>query len=187
MAQSWRVTLSHPKDRGRKPRPPLDSARLRDLALHYVGRFATTRAKLNAYLKRKIGERGWDDAAPPDIEALSAQFVALGYIDDAGYAAMKAGALTRRGFGTRRVSEALRAAGVGEGDSAPALDDAAAERWASAEAFAKRKRLGPYADAPVAREKRDKQIAAFLRAGHDYAMARRWIDAAPGEMPERDE
>ena len=187
MAQTWRVTLSHPSDRGKKPRPPLNEARLRDLALHYVGRFATTRAKLNAYLKRKIVERGWDGGTAPDIEALSAQFVTLGYIDDAGYAAMKAGALTRRGFGTRRVSEALRAAGIDETDRAPALDDAAAERWSSADAFARRKRLGPYADTPVAREKRDKQIAAFLRAGHDYTMARRWIDALPGEIPDRDD
>lgn len=187
MAQKWRVPAFSPSDRAKKPRPPLDETRLRDLALHYVGRFATTRAKLIAYLRRKIMERGWDGPRPPDIEALAAQLAELGYIDDAGFAAMKGAALTRRGFGTRRVGEALRAAGVEEADRAPALEDAGAARWAAAEAFAKRKRLGPYATAPVEREKRDKQIAAFLRAGHDYAMARRWIDAAPGEIPDRDE
>lgn len=187
MAQKWRVPSFSPSNRAKKPPPPLTDAKLRDLALHYVGRFATTRAKLAAYLSRKIRERGWDDAQPPDLQALAEQFAELGYIDDASFAAMKGAALTRRGFGTRRVGEALRAAGVEEEDSAPALDDAAAERWASADAFARRKRLGPYAAAPVERDKRDKHIAAFLRAGHNYAMARRWIDAAPGEMPEREE
>ncbi|RVT40340.1 RecX family transcriptional regulator [Sphingobium algorifonticola] len=181
------MTLSPPPDRGRKPRPPLDPARLRDLALHYVGRFATTRAKLEAYLQRKVRERGWDGPMPPDIAGLGAQCVDLGYIDDAGYAAMKAGALTRRGFGTRRVRAALRAAGVEEADGAAALDNAAAERWAAAEALAKRKRIGPFADAPVPRDRRNKQIAAFLRAGHDHAMARRWIDAQPGEIPDRED
>jgi regulatory protein len=187
VAQKWRVPTYPTSDRARKPRPPLNETRLRDLALHYVGRFATTRAKLIAYLRRKITERGWEDANAPDPQGIAARLVELGYIDDAGFAATKGAALTRRGFGTRRVGEALRAAGVEENDRAPALDDATSARWAAADAFARRKRLGPYAAAPVEREKRDKQIAAFLRAGHDYATARRWIDAAPGEMPERDE
>ncbi|MGK2910893.1 MAG: regulatory protein RecX [Sphingobium sp.] len=174
-------------DRARKPKPPLNETRLRDLALHYVGRFATTRAKLISYLGRKLMERGWDEPQPADPHGLATRLAELGYIDDAGFAAMKGAALTRRGFGTRRVGEALRAAGVEETDRAPALDDAASAKWAAAEAFARRKRLGPYATSPVERDKRDKQIAAFLRAGHDYAMARIWLDAAPGEMPERDE
>ena len=38
----------------RKPRPPLNSEKLNELALAYVGRFATTRAKLRSYLKRKV-------------------------------------------------------------------------------------------------------------------------------------
>jgi len=181
------VTFSSASDRSRKSKPPLNETRLRDLALHYVGRFATTRAKLISYLGRKLMERGWDGPQPADLHGLAGQLAELGYIDDAGFATMKGAALTRRGFGTRRVGEALRAAGVEETDRAPALDDAALAKWAAAETFARRKRLGPYATAPVERDKRDKQIAAFLRAGHDYAMARTWIDAAPGEMPERDE
>ena len=44
----------------RKPRPPLNAAKLEELALGYVGRFATSRAKLLSYLKRKLRERGWD-------------------------------------------------------------------------------------------------------------------------------
>ncbi|AUW60157.1 RecX family transcriptional regulator [Sphingobium sp. SCG-1] len=181
------MTTSPSFDRAKKPRPPLNETKLRDLALHYVGRFATTRSKLIAYLNRKINERGWDGPQPPDPVELAGRLAELGYIDDAGFAAMKGAALTRRGFGTRRVGEALRAAGVDETDRAPAMDDAASAKWAAADAFARRKRLGPYAAAPVEREKRDKQIAAFLRAGHDYAMARIWIDAAPGEIPEREE
>ncbi len=41
----------------RKP-SPLTATRLQDLALSYVARFATTRAKLEAYLVRKLRERG---------------------------------------------------------------------------------------------------------------------------------
>ena len=53
--------------------------------------------------------------------------------------------------------------------------------------FARRKRIGPYATAPLDPKQREKAIAAFLRAGHAYALARRWVDAAPGEVMEEDE
>ena len=39
--------------------PPLDEAGLNELALAYVARYATSRAKLLAYLARKLRERGW--------------------------------------------------------------------------------------------------------------------------------
>ena len=43
----------------RRPRPPLEQEKLSELALSYVGRFATSRAKLATYLERKVRERGW--------------------------------------------------------------------------------------------------------------------------------
>ena len=39
--------------------------------------------------------------------------------------------------------------------------------------LARRKRIGPYATAPLDPKQREKAIAAFLRAGHAYALARR--------------
>ena len=55
VAQSWRVK-SRP---AKRPRPPLDPEGLERLGLFYAGRYATTRAKLAAYLRRKLRERGW--------------------------------------------------------------------------------------------------------------------------------
>src|SRR5690606_22662366 len=43
----------------RRAPKPLDAARLDELALTYVARFATSAAKLERYLKRKLRERGW--------------------------------------------------------------------------------------------------------------------------------
>ena len=106
--------------KSRKRRPPLDAARLDELALVYVGRFATTRAKLSSYLARKIRERGWEDARPADVEGVVERLSALGYVDDAAYALSKSRALTGRGFGARRVRQSLRAAGIAEEDCAPA-------------------------------------------------------------------
>jgi regulatory protein len=162
----------------------LDEARLGELALRYVGRYATTRAKLRTYLARKIAERGWAGDVPADPDAIVARFADLGYVDDAGFAAMKGAALSRRGYGARRVAESLRAAGIEDADRAEAQDTALEAHWAAAQALAKRKRIGPFAREPAERNVREKQIAAFLRAGHDFATARAWVYAEPGAIPD---
>lgn len=169
---------------GRKPRPPLDPESLRELALRYVARFATSRAKLLAYLQRKLQERGWDGEAPPNAELLVERLCELRYVDDSSYAAMKSASLSRRGYGSRRIAQSLRADGIAEADREEADARTLAESWTAADRFARRKRLGPYATERPDPKQREKWIAAFLRAGHSYATARRWTDAPPGEPPE---
>src|SRR5688500_2515206 len=105
---------ARPERRERKPPRPLDPARLEELALSYVARFATSAGKLEAYLNRKLRERGWEGDGDPDASALIARFVAAGYVDDEAWARSKAGSLLRRGYGARRVSQALGAAGIAE-------------------------------------------------------------------------
>ncbi|ETI65575.1 regulatory protein RecX [Sphingobium sp. C100] len=166
---------------GKRLPTPLDEAALRDLALRHVARFATSRGKLLAYLNRKLRERGWGGERPADPETLADHFVDLHYIDDAGYAAMKSASLARRGYGARRVEEELRAAGIAQSDREQADAQTRRDAWSAADRFARRKRLGPYAVGPLDPRQREKAIAAFLRAGHDYALARRWVDAAPGQ------
>ncbi len=171
----------------KKPAPPLNNDKLRGLALHYAGRYATTRAKLSAYLSRKIRERGWNEGeAFPDINSLADQFAALGYVNDALYAEGRARSLARRGYGERRLEQDLRAAGIDEKDGQVAFEHAATERVSAALALAKRKRIGPFAVEPSTPEKRQKQMALMLRSGHDFGLARRIIDAEPGEKIEED-
>lgn len=167
----------------KRPAPPLDEDSLRDLALRYVARFATSRGKLIAYLDRKLRERGWAGERAADAALLADRFADLGYIDDAGFATMKSAALNRRGYGGRRIDENLRAAGISErmrADAAEQTDD-----WAAADRFARRRRIGPYAVTVMDEKARNRAIAAFLRAGHDFDTTRRWVDARPGEPPDR--
>ncbi|HEX7855957.1 MAG TPA: RecX family transcriptional regulator [Sphingobium sp.] len=171
-----------PKHQKAAPKP-LDSARLEELALHYAARFATSRAKLSDYLTRKLRERGWAGESTPDIGALIERLAELRYVDDNAFAAMRGTALTRRGYGPRRVAQALDAAGIAGEDLGEALDRSRRESWRAADTFARKRRIGPYAERKVEREGRQKQIAAFVRAGHDFATAALWVDAAPGEPP----
>ena len=107
------------REKRRKPARPLDEATLRDLAMSYVARFATTGAKLERYLARKLRERGVveDDTGrswEPDVGALVASFVEAGYVDDEAYARARSRDLSARGYGARRVDQALYAAGVAQ-------------------------------------------------------------------------
>jgi regulatory protein len=175
----------------------LDEPSLRALALHYVGRYATTRLRLHRYLQRKVAERGWADqaASEPVVAALIADCERLGYVDDREFARSKQRAMQQRALGQRRVEQALYHAGICTADrqaAAPAPDPAQA--LALAVDFARRRRLGPFAreaqeaagESPALEPKeRDKALRKMLAAGHSIALARLVIDADAQEIAER--
>jgi regulatory protein len=168
-------------DRERRPPPPLDAGGLERLALRYVERFATTRGRLTDYLLRKLRERGWAGESPADPAALADRMAGLGYIDDRAFGEARASAMARRGLGQRRVSGELHRAGLGEDDVA-ALSPAIEERTLDAAlVFARKRRIGPFAAVAPDRPQREKHIAAMIRGGHDFNLARRIASMAPGE------
>ena len=166
----------------RRTPKPLDRTRLNDLALHYVARFATSSGKLEAYLTRKLRERGWVGEDQPDIKGLVARFAEKNYVDDEAYARMKASGLLARGYGAQRVEEKLRADGLEEGVRAANAPQENAAREALL-SYVRRRRFGPFRIVPAgespeaANKAREKQLAAILRAGHSFDHARRGVAA----------
>ncbi|MEC9065965.1 MAG: RecX family transcriptional regulator [Pseudomonadota bacterium] len=172
------------KRRTRRQPRPLDAARLEELALAYVARFATSTGKLEGYLARKLRERGWEGESPPDPAAIAARFADRGYIDDESYARSRAEGLLRRGYGAQRIDETLRGAGIG-GALREAVGPGEGARRAAALRLARKRRFGPFAPEPPDRERCEKQIAAMVRAGHGFEQARAVIMAASvGEAEE---
>ena len=169
--------------REKRPKKPLDAARLEELALAYVARFATSAAKLERYLQRKLRERGWDGEDEPDLSALVNRYVERGYVDDEVYARAKAGDLLRRGYGGRRVKQALGQAGIGEGVAESVAPDETTARHAVLR-MAQKRRFGPFAIEPPEREVLEKQLAALIRAGHSFEMARKVLFASDIEEAE---
>lgn len=166
--------------RNRLSPPPLDAASLDRLALRYVERFATTRLRLTEYLARKVRERGWEGAVA-DPAAVAEKMAGLGYIDDRAFGEARAAAMARRGLGKRRVTGEFRHVGIREEDAealAPAIE---ARCLDAALTFARKRRIGPFADVAADRPQREKHIAAMIRGGHDFALARRIASMAPGE------
>jgi regulatory protein len=160
--------------------PPLDKAALERMALRYVERFATTRARLATYLTGKVRERGWE-GEPADPASLAEKMVQLGYIDDRAFGEARAAAMARRGLGKRRVAGALREVGIGEEDAAALAPAIEARALDAALAFARKRRIGPFADLAADRPLREKHIAAMIRGGHDFTLSRRIASMAPGE------
>ena len=155
---------------------PLDQNALRDLALSYVARFSTSAAKLEAYLARKIRERGVVDGEDLDPRAIVERLVELKYVDDEVYARARSGSLMRRGYGARRIEESLRHSGI----SQELRDNIAPSEFAKREAairLARKRGFGPFAKLPVDQARREKQIAAMARAGHEFASARFVVEA----------
>ncbi len=177
------VTHPQPSSSQKRKARPLDPARLEELALAYVARFATSAGKLEAYINRKLRERGWDADQPPDTAALVTRFVAAGYIDDEAWARSKSGSLLRRGYGMRRVSQALGAAGIAE-DLRESVRAPESDQRRAALALARKRGFGPFGREVPERERRKKQIAAMLRAGHSLDSARQLVNSPSVEAAE---
>lgn len=171
----------------RRPPKPLNGERLHELALFYVGKFATTRAKLKSYLNRKLRERGWEEEGPPNVERLVERLSASGLVDDASYALSKSRSLSERGYGAARVRQTLRAAGIDEDDGQAARELAADEAASAALRFARRKRIGPFAESMLDRAAREKALAAMIRAGHGFEIAKALVNAEPGSEIDLDD
>lgn len=169
------TTYQREDRRSAKPhkRAPLDRAALDRLALAYVGRYATTRKKLSDYLLRKVRDCGWASDDPAPVEAIVSRLAELGYVNDEAFAKMRAEGLTRRGYGPQRVALALRHAGIAPEDSESAKQQSEADAEIAAHAFAKKRKIGPYAPHPITDPAlQRKALAAMCRAGHSYEIAR---------------
>ena len=162
-----------------RSRPPLDDKALGELALRYVGKYATTRSKLAAYLARKVRERGWEGDRGPDFEELVNRFAELGYVDDAAYALAASRSLSSRGYGRRRLDRKLAQAGVREDDGAAARALAEAEAVDAALRFARRRRIGPFGSGGMDPKGREKAIGVMVRAGHAFPLAKAIVDWPP--------
>jgi regulatory protein len=155
----------------------VDAGLLEKWALAYLERYASSAENLRRVLRRRVIKRLGPDAdeqALPLIAALVERYRAGGLLDDAAYAAARAESQLARGRSLYRIAAGLAAKGVDREDANAALDslrEAAAEPDLVAAAnFARRRRLGPYRTAAPA-DRRERELAAFARAGFSRRIA----------------
>ncbi len=159
-----------------------DRARLRRAALAYLARYAAPSAHVRRILQRRLDRaeaRGAEmRVGPEDIEALLADLVRMGLIDERAWAEAQARTLRRRGASARAVAARLSSRGAPRDEIERLLgeEDDAAELQA-ARALARRRRLGPWRDPTERAERRQKDLAAMARAGFRLDVARQVVDA----------
>ncbi len=178
----------------RTTRRPMTFARLERACYHYLGRFASTEARLAQVLERRIRrarpteerflplseeEAGW-------ISELVAKARRFGFVDDRAFAEARARHLLAAGHAPRRIVWKLREAGI-DGEMAQAAvagleDEHGGERAGmlmAAIALARRRRIGPFRPPGMAldHERRRREIGILARRGFDYAIARAIVEA----------
>ncbi|WP_235919416.1 regulatory protein RecX [Aureimonas psammosilenae] len=173
------------------PRPkPINGDWLFRAAAHYLERYASSADNLRRVLRRKIDRRLETHDDPPDDDARAAhaqlieetleRFAELRLVDDKAFAEAKLRSLRRVGASSRQAAAKLSQKGVDRTTVEDALrDDETSDREA-AHRYAKRRRFGPHRMRDR-KERRERDIAAMMRAGFALADARAAIDGEPEE------
>lgn len=188
--QNRRMTERPPRPAGPAP----DAARLREVAIAHLARFAATEAGLRRVLLRRVARwaREAEAEGQADIAARAAaaraaaaevarRLVAEGAVDDAAFAQSRARRLLRAGRSRRAALAHLRDKGVAAATAAAALPAGEEAELAAALAFCRRRRLGPFGPAEPPPEARQKALAALARAGFPQAVALAALRLAPAE------
>ncbi len=164
---------------------------LRNSALYYLERYASSSGHLRRLLQIKVMRSARAHDTDPEegaaaIDALIADLLKAGLLDDARYAQERARILHRRGASMRAIRAELRAKEIEAGDIETALaalrEEAAEPELAAALAYARRRRLGPYRKDDARQDYREKDLAALGRRGFGYDLARRVIET--GDLAE---
>jgi regulatory protein len=185
----------------RPPRPagpPPDAAKLREVAIAHLARFAATEAGLRRVLARRVdrwareaGQQGQEDVAARAAAARAAaaevakRLAAEGAVDDKAFAASRARRLLRGGRSRRGALAHLRDKGVDAETAAAALPEGEAAELDAALAFCRRRRIGPFATTETSPEARLKALGALARAGFGRDVAGRALGTDPAEAEAR--
>lgn len=175
---------------------PPDRAQLREAALSYLARYASTQAGLARVLDRRIdtwarkmGSRyqtGEQDraavasavsAAKVLVREVVATLTQAGAVSDAAFAEMRASSLRRAGRSHRAVAAALAAKGVDPETARDALGNeavgGAAAELTAAVRLTRKRRIGPFrAGEPPDPPGRLRELAILARAGFAQPVAR---------------
>jgi regulatory protein len=162
---------------------PPDENKLYEAALTHLARYAATEMSLGQVLSRKIDR--WarlyagEDADPEEVTSAARaakaaiprviiKLKAANVLNDAAFAASRGKRLTREGKSRRYALAHLAAKGVTAAAAKAAVTDDPERELAAACAFLRRKRAGPFGEAPEL-----KVLAAMARVGFAQEVARR--------------
>jgi regulatory protein len=171
------------EDKAKPKRPPnVTRIGLEGAALRYLERFDCSVARLRKVLSEraaKAARAGIEDAAaaPAIIEQILERYQQSGLINDQRFAKNFAERARERGTSRRMIEQKLRARGISSDTVEELLPrhESAQSELESAQAFARRRRLGPHRKPETREACRRKDLMAMARAGFDFDTASRVI------------
>ena len=167
---------------------PISAQSLRNKALRYIDRFATSTENLRTVLMRHVRTSAhYHNTSIEDgqiwVDELLVKLNDAGFLNDRRYAEGRAGALHRKGTSSRLIRMKLKEKGISEKDINFALEALREEENTSnlerkaALTLAKKRRLGPWRDAEKRDAFKEKDMATLARAGFSYDLAQTIINA----------
>ncbi len=161
--------------------------RLKNIGLYYLKRFESSSDNLRRVLQKRIDEYAYQNRDFDKNEAyqwaedLICQFEGYGYLNDERYAEIKIRDYLAAGKSARYIKGKLQAKGIGEETVEALLEEQEYDPYELAIKFARKKRIGCFRpDEAQRKECRQKDLAAIVRAGFDYDIARK-ICGMPAE------
>lgn len=187
------------KARAAAPSPPPTAAVLHEWALSYLTKSSATAAGMTRVLERRVA--AWarravmrsDDGDAIEAQAsrakaavgpVVARLCEVGLIDDAAFVERRARGLALAGKSRRAIVTHLAQKGAGEALVAslvPRSDD----ELGAALAFARKRRIGPFAREAEDDRARQKALGAMARAGFDFRTCRRALTMDREDAEER--
>jgi regulatory protein len=176
--------MRKPRSAEDKPKRPPNVTRLglEGAALRYLERFDCSVARLRKVLSERVAKAARAgvaeaEAAPAIVEQILERYQESGLIDDQRFAKNFAERAQERGTSRRMIEQKLRARGI-SADTVEGLlprHESAQSELESAQAFARRRRLGPHRKPETREAYRRKDLMAMARAGFNYDTASRVI------------
>lgn len=161
-----------------------DEASLREAALNYLARYATTEAGLRLVLHRRIDRwareavdrdtvREQAAAAKASVAGVVARMVELGLLNDAAFAESRARGLALNGRSRRAIAARLMAKGITPDAARVVLPDGEKTELAAALILARKRRIGPFRKGEP---DQNKELGVLARAGFPRDVALRALE-----------
>ena len=185
----------HPDTPVARPSADRIKKRLTNKALHYLGRYASTSARLETVL-RKFAARKLDTAEPAMLESgikeVIESCIRLGYIDDAAFIRSHFRQGLRSGHSQKRILLKLAQRGISRDQALSVLQDSDEEivpdehaELAAALIYARKKAVGPYSKhQPDSPGDRQKHMGRLARNGFSFDIARQVMALTTAEEAE---
>jgi regulatory protein len=183
--------------KSRKKRAPkkITERSLKNVALYYLQRYASSSANLKSVLMRRVYRSSAHHGSSMDegealVDGVVIRLQELGLLNDAAFAEAQAISLHRRGNSQRAIKMKLFQKGLGGDDIGTAIHALEEEfedaEFIAAAALVRRRRLGPYRDDEVRKELYEKDLTALARAGFSYDIAKQVVETETIEELEAD-